>query len=142
MTDREAKRTSILAYSLVKEDALTGSIYETIVSEGSLLFVRPKAFLFKEPQLLAQIKEDKDKSCFDITLTAKHYAKSVCLSLALADAVFEDNWVDVYPEKPRHIYLKKDSISAPLTAEELCAQLQAMCCNRSETNLKKEVSNG
>ena len=110
---REDKREKYLEYRLIQDGK--------IISASTTLFVRPKEFIFLPPKIQYTVKEYNDS--FKITLTAKVYAKSVCLDLADADAVFSDNWFDIHGEEPVEIMLKKSDISCKLTKEQLEKQL-------------------
>lgn len=110
---REDKRSKYLEYRLEKDGK--------IISKSTTLFVRPKEFIFLPPMIQYTVKEYDDR--FKITLTAKCYAKSVCLDLTDADAVFSDNWFDIHGNEPIEIELRKKNLSLKLTKSQLEKQL-------------------
>lgn len=116
LAGRYDKREKYLEYSISENGE--------ILSAGSTLFVRPKEFHFLVPEIKTEITEQEDR--FEIVLTAKYYAKSVCLDLKKDDCIFSDNWFDIHGEKPVKIYVLKKDISAPLTKSELSEQLEIM----------------
>jgi beta-mannosidase len=108
---REDRRTKYIEYALLQDGE--------IISAGTTLFARPKAFDFLPAKIDAQIEETAE--VFRLTLTADCFAKSVCLSLTRDDCVFSDNWFDIHGAEPVVITIKKDG---KLTADALREQLK------------------
>ena len=108
---REDRRTKYIEYALLQDGE--------IISAGTTLFARPKAFDFLPAKIDAQIEETAE--AFRLTLTADCFAKSVCLSLTRDDCVFSDNWFDIHGAEPVVITIKKDG---KLTADALREQLK------------------
>lgn len=113
---REKQRSNYLEYSFAGSGR--------VLSKGTTIFVRPKAFTFENPHIKADFSET-EKS-FAITFTADCYAKSVCLELAEADCVFSDNWFDINGAEPVTVEINKADISEELTLEQLKEQLKIM----------------
>lgn len=78
-----------VAYQLVSD---TG----TILGEKTELFCQPKYFEFANPQLSASIEGD------EVVITAKAFAKSVCIESPDTDILLEDNYFDMQPGT-RHV---------------------------------------
>ncbi|WP_416147569.1 beta-mannosidase [Salipaludibacillus sp. HK11] len=91
------------------------------LAENTLLFVRPKYFDFKDPQIVGEVKEDDES--FVITLRSVAFAKAVELDLTEADAHFSDNFFDLSAGDKKCVYLYKDNISEPLHVSEIKEQL-------------------
>ena len=94
------------------------------ISENSVLFTRPKHFKFLNPNITFTVSEESD--CFVINLSADNYARGVALELAVADGLFDDNWVDIYPDEVRQIKLLKNSLSERLSTEQIKEQLKIL----------------
>ena len=97
LADRQDRRTRYIEYALLRG--------ETVLSAGTTLFVRPKAFEFLKPGIRCHIEEAADH--YTLRLTADHFAKSVCLSLRGHDCVFSDNWFDIHGDTPVTVTLPK-----------------------------------
>lgn len=96
------------------------------ISRGSTIFVRPKSFEFLPPNIEYKLNETLDS--FTLEFTAKAFAKSVYLDLSECDCQFSDNWFDIHGSQPVEITIEKKTLSKPLTADELKAQLQIISC--------------
>ena len=114
LSTREHLRSRYVEYTLLRGDEA--------VSRGTTAFVRPKAFDYLPVRISAGVREEGDR--FAITLRADGFAKSVCLSLRDADAVFSDNWFDLHGEEPVTVTLRKADLPAGMTAQELSEQLE------------------
>ncbi len=112
------KRTKYLEYSLWENGKN--------ISWGTTIFVRPKTFCFVDPEIDVHVDEKHDR--FEITLTAKAFAKSVCLDLKTADCVFSDNWVDINGNEAVKIIVNKNQISEEMGYEQFCSQLNVCSC--------------
>ena len=102
------KRSKYLEYRLVKDDE--------VISQNTTLFVRPKEFNFLDPQIQYTVKEFDDY--FKIKLSAKYYAKSVCLDFVDFDGVFSDNWFDIHGNEPVEIFINKSDLSKKITKQD------------------------
>lgn len=89
----------VLEYSLV-EGGVT-------VSRATALFVLPKRFNYKAPNIKAEISGGDRR--FSVTLSAEAYAGCVELSFTEADAVFADNYFDITAEVPVKINFSVNS---------------------------------
>ena len=120
LNTRERKRSTYLEYTLEKNGE--------IISRGTTLFVRPKAFEFMRPLIDFTVREEADSLA--LTLSTDCFAKSVCLSLDGADCVFSDNWFDLHGREPVIVRLPKtvrraeDQEPLILTPEDLTARLR------------------
>ncbi len=70
----------------------------SILAEGTALFVAPKNFAYKNPDIKAELSGADRR--FSITLSASAYAGRVELSFEDADAVFSYNYFDITSEVP------------------------------------------
>ena len=107
------RRTKYIEYALIRKGE--------ILSAGTTLLVRPKAFDFITPEIDCRISEEEGQLvlCF----TASCFVKSVCLSLRDYDAVFSDNWFDIHGEQPICVTLPRQGALAAMSAEGLRSQL-------------------
>ncbi len=112
------KRTKYLEYSLWENGKN--------ISCGTTIFVRPKTFCFAAPEIDVYIDEKYDR--FVIRLTAKAFAKSVCLDLTNADCVFSDNWFDINGNEEKQVVVYKNQISEELGQEQFRSQLTVTSC--------------
>ena len=78
-------------------------------SEGALLFVKPKHFLFKNPDIKAEVTEKENG--YLISLTSKALAKYVELQIEGEDVIFTDNYFDLVPGNKKVIEVKKDTLT-------------------------------
>ena len=112
------KRTKYLEYSLWENGKN--------ISCGTTIFVRPKTFCFADPEINVHIDEKIDR--FELTLTAKAFAKSVCLELENADCVFSDNWFDINGDEAKKVIVYKNQISEEMGQEQFSSQLNVTSC--------------
>jgi beta-mannosidase len=110
----EDRRNTYFEYALYGENGY--------IASHTVLFVEPKHFEFKAPEIITEVTEEDDK--FVIKVNAKQFAKSIELDLAAADGVFSDNYFDLSADKVRGIELKKCRLSKELTLEELKKELR------------------
>lgn len=97
------------------------TISDEMISSTTILFVKPKHFNFRNPEITTVITEENDK--FIIQLTSKAFAKFVELTLHEVDAIFSDNYFDLSAGIVKEIEVKKDRLSQVLSLEELKSQL-------------------
>ncbi|MDQ2086416.1 glycoside hydrolase family 2 protein [Herbivorax sp. ANBcel31] len=76
---------------------------------GTLLFVKPKHFLFKDPDIGAEVIEKEDK--YSISLTSKSLAKYVELQIEGEDIIFRDNYFDLVPRNKKVVEVEKDTLT-------------------------------
>ncbi|UVI30225.1 beta-mannosidase [Paenibacillus spongiae] len=113
LADHDRLRSSYFEFSLKREG--------DIVSEGTVLFVKPKHFEFADPNLTATVYEEAD--AFHIRVEGQAFAKFVELKLRDADCRFSDNYFDVSANAPKEVTVLKSSLSSQLTKEQLQDQL-------------------
>ncbi len=72
-----------------------------IASKGTMLFTKPKSFLFSDPKIKADISGRERR--YSVTLAAESYAKSVELSFSDHDVLLAENYVDLTQNAPYKI---------------------------------------
>lgn len=110
----EEKRNTYFEYTLYGEE---GSI-----SSSTVLFVEPKHFEFKAPEICVDATEQQDK--FIIKVSAKRFAKSIELDFEETDGIFSDNYFDLSSDRERVVELEKRKLSTQLTLEEVKKELK------------------
>lgn len=113
LNTKEKKRETYLEFSLVSGGEE--------VSGGAVLFVKSKHFSLLAPEISTKVSEEADS--FVIELAGKAFARFVELDLKNADAIFSDNIFDLSAGSTKKVEIKKETLSAPLTLEELKEQL-------------------
>lgn len=94
-------RSSIyFAYEFISGGKLIGS--------GTAMFVKPKHFELKAPDIKAEVTETIDS--YEISLISRSFAKFVELWLEEADALFSDNVFDMNAGVRKIVSVKKESI--------------------------------
>jgi len=88
-----------------------------IISSGTVLFVKPKHFEFRDPQIQLEVGENQDR--FVISVTAVNYAKNIELILANMDVVLSDNYFDLPGGESKEIEIIKSCLSGPVTIDEI-----------------------
>ncbi|MBR3681511.1 MAG: glycoside hydrolase family 2 protein [Clostridia bacterium] len=78
-------------------------------SEGTTLFVKPKAFNFQNPNIRCEITGAGTK--YTATLTASAFARSVELDFETVDAVFEDNYFDITSTAPVRVHFTTSAVT-------------------------------
>lgn len=114
LSQKQQQRKSYLEFRL--------SIGGKAVSEGTILFARPKHFEFLDPELGCDIVEAEGG--FVITVRSKAFAKHVELELKDADCVLEDNYFDLSAGEEKRVQLDKSRLSRSMSAGELKASLK------------------
>lgn len=107
----EERRNTILEYQFVVDN--------TVISEGTLCFVKYKHFNFVNPNLKTKVFEDN--GTLKITVSAEHFAKFVRLNLTKSDAVFTDNYFDLIGGEEKTITIKR--ADNDINLKELTEQL-------------------
>jgi beta-mannosidase len=114
MLDTTAKkRNTYLQFSFVVDGE--------VVSEGTVLFVKPKHFGFVDPAMETTMKEEEDR--FVITVDSKAFARFVELDFSELDGIFSNNYFDISAGDTKSIYLKKNDLTRSASLEELQSQL-------------------
>jgi beta-mannosidase len=93
----------------------------SVLSSGTVLFVKPKDFHFKAPKITLDAREDGNK--IYIKTRSEAFAKGVALDLAEADCIFSDNYFDLSAGADKVIEVEKSSLSKELTLEQFTRQL-------------------
>lgn len=111
------KRNCFLCFALKDENGVT-------VSEGTLLFAKPKHFEFNSPNFSYSIKEEKGE--YYLEISADCFAKFV--QLTFEDEIFpEDNFFDIYDTHPRKIKLR--GISEKGNVAAIKESIKIFCVN-------------
>ena len=87
------------------------------------LFVKPKHFLFKDPNFQVEVQEEENAFC--IRLQAQAYARYVYLDFDEFDCLFDDNYFDM-SKGEKTVRIAKDTLSKPVSAEEIANSLRIM----------------
>ncbi len=93
------------------------------LSSGTFMFVQSKGFRFVDPELKIAAVDMGRK--FKIVVSAKAFAKSVCLELRDGDCLFSDNWFDLHGDTAG-VYVSKAKLPAGITCEELAKSIRAV----------------
>lgn len=110
------ERNYSMVFRLVSES-------EKVLSEESILFVKPKFFHFAEPNFNLKIR--KNESGFIAEISADKFAKGVCLQVADPDAIFEDNYFSIID-----CSVKTVAFRSKLSLEELKQSFKINSINR------------
>ena len=95
-----AKEELFFGFQLIEDDS--------IAADGCSLFVPDKHFSLEDPKIACSISKEDD--CFILSLSAQAFARSVEISLDGMDAVFSDNFFDLYERAPYRVVLRKKDI--------------------------------
>ena len=87
-----------------------------LVSVGTMLFVKPKHFMFLDPKLTFDTCETEDR--FIIILKAQAFAKYVNVELEGIDVVFSDNYFDLSAGAEKEIWVKKPEMPTKCSFDE------------------------
>ncbi len=109
------RRALYLEYELLLEDG-------TCASAGTVLFVRPKHFELKRPEMEWSVAEENGR--FQVSLRSKTFAKGVELSLADMDCIFSDNYFDLSAGEVKVVELRKDSLPPAAGLEDIRAAVR------------------
>ena len=102
-----ASRDIYLAYEL------QNTAHE-VVSQNALLFIEPKQFNFKNPNVTCEIRRIEE--VVTVTLMAEQFARHVWVDFTACDVTFDCNCVTLYPKKPMTI-----TVTSSLSDEEFKA---------------------
>ncbi|MDF2927016.1 MAG: glycoside hydrolase family 2 sugar binding protein [Paenibacillaceae bacterium] len=111
----DCRRRRYVDFALIEERSAVS------VSEGTVLFVKPKHFEFANPQLDVNVMETE--TSFELVVRSASYAKYVTLDLTEADGVFSDNVFDLSAGDGKVVQLPKSRLSRPLSLVKLKSQL-------------------
>lgn len=116
LNTRQKQRETYLEYDLIAAGSAT------VISSGTVLFVKSKHFALLDPQISTEAFEEEDK--FIIDVSCKAFARFIELDLKNADALFSDNIFDLSIGKPKRVEVKKENLSSALTLADFKAQLR------------------
>ena len=88
------------------------------------LFVAPKNYLFSAPQVRASVTDDGDS--FRLGIVSDTFAFAVAVELDGCDATFSDNYFHLVPGVEYAVHLRKSTMSAELSPDEVQAALRFM----------------
>lgn len=131
-TDISPLQYHILTQAQLKEVYLEYSLYEseTLIASGVKLFVKPKEFQFKSPEIMFSLSEDEQE--YIIHLTSTKMAKYIELDLNKDDCIFSDNYFDLTPAMPKTITVAKQSLSTSLDLHAFEQQLNIKSLNNTQ----------
>lgn len=98
-----------------------------ILSRDSRLLVEQNRFSFAKPVICLRAEEWADS--WRLTLLAEHFIKSVCLDLSEGDALFSDNFFDLFPGEPYAVTIRREDVSGLADLADLRRQLTVECVN-------------
>lgn len=94
----------------------------SIVSSGTVLFVKPKHFEFLNPEISWEVSENINY--FIIKLRTNNFTKYIQLDLAKEDCIFDDNFFDMTGNEIKVVKAAKASLSREMALEEFKKQLK------------------
>ena len=97
------------------------------VQAGTVLFVRPRDFVFADPELSVHVKEIG--AAYIIEVTAEHFAKAVELDTSEGDCIFSDNYFDLPAGGGRVIEVEKEVCSGIADLQEMTSRLTIRTLN-------------
>ncbi|GAA0290543.1 beta-mannosidase [Gracilibacillus halotolerans] len=103
---------------LIHETYLEAELYinDRSYSNSTVMFTKPKHFMFLNPELTAAVKETDTQ--FQINITSAAFAKYVEVSLSL-DAVLSDNYFDLSAGDTKIITIDKKELPPEMTMKDL-----------------------
>jgi beta-mannosidase len=116
--DRQ-KNQSYLAYRFVSNSE--------VVSTGTVLFVLPKDFAFQKPQFEITVADREEN--YEISLSTNVYVKSMALDLTDGDAIFSDNFFDLFAGEIKKITALKTDVMGVTNVEDFRSQISYHCLN-------------
>lgn len=93
-----AKYDRFFVYELYDEAGM-------LLSKQTLLFVKPKHFEWKKPNILTDVRQDNGE--MRIMLASDVFAKGVCVRFKNTDVVLSDNFVDLTDDQPVWLTVEK-----------------------------------
>ncbi len=90
------------------------------------LLVKPKQFAFRNPEIIANWSENK--AAYELTLSAKEYARRVCIEFANVDVVLSDNCFDLLPGVAKTVTIAKSVLPDGVGLKVLQKELELMSC--------------
>ncbi|WP_411334722.1 beta-mannosidase [Metabacillus indicus] len=88
----------------------------------TLMFTKPKHFIFLNPELTYDVSERTD--AYEINVSSQAFAKFVEVDLKTADCKFSDNYFDLSSGDSKTITVKKESLSERLSLNAFKDKLQ------------------
>lgn len=113
LVDEPSRRETYLEFAMIEDG-------ETI-SEGTVLFTKAKHFEFRDPRLQMEWQEYDEE--FIVTLQSQAFAKYIELDMKDIDCRFSDNFFDLSAGDVKSVKIKKSSLSASLSFDQLRDQL-------------------
>ena len=103
---------------LIHETYLEAKLYinDLFYGNSTVIFTKPKHYVFLNPELNAAVKETDTQ--FQITITSAAFAKYVEVSLSL-DAVLSDNYFDVSAGEMKVLTVDKKELPSEMTTIDL-----------------------
>ncbi len=90
------------------------------ITTSSLLFVKPKHFNFKNPEIEVAVRDEAGKLVLDFT--SKAYARGVYVDFEGFDAILSDNFFDI--TKGETVTIAVESCDEELTKEKILSNIQ------------------
>ncbi|MEI6602988.1 MAG: glycoside hydrolase family 2 protein [Clostridia bacterium] len=112
----ETRRSTYLEYSFVVDDE--------ILMKDTVLFVKPKHFVFLKPTLTLYVTETDEE--FWVFIETDVFAKNVALEIEGADCVFSDNYFDLSDSKT--VTVKKSELPAQVLKEGIKVRVNSIVC--------------
>jgi len=97
-------------------------INEQFVGYGTLLFVKPKHFIFMNPEIKTTIDEN-DRELI-ITVESRAFAKSIEIGLEETDCKFSDNYFDLSGGFKKRVMIEKSDLSDKMNLSEVKKKLK------------------
>ena len=115
LADGETRRSTYLEYSFVVDDE--------ILMKDTVLFVKPKHFVFLKPTLTLYVTETDEE--FWVFIETDVFAKNVALEIEGADCVFSDNYFDL-SDSTELIRVKKSELPEGILKEGLPVRVNSI----------------
>ena len=96
------------------------------IASKTFLLVKPKQFSFQKPEITAHWNETED--LYELTLSAKAYARRVGIEFADTDVILSDNYFDLLPQEPKTVTIVKSNLPEQVTMDKLKNELELMSC--------------
>ena len=96
-------------------------------ADGTVLFVLPREFHFRMPQIEYSVREEE--TLYRIDIRTDRFAKSIALDTSAGDCIFSDNYFDLAPGECRTILAEKADCSGIADAAQLEKTLQITTLN-------------
>ncbi|MDX8047141.1 glycoside hydrolase family 2 protein [Gracilibacillus sp. S3-1-1] len=87
---------------------IDGSYY----SQTSVIFCKPKHFVFLDPKLSVKVEDKADH--FELIINAEAYTKYVEIETTAGELPLSDNYFDLSANEPKHIKISKERVNESL----------------------------